>query len=114
MKPQQVSRALAGQASGSHLAASLHSLFHMVGSELPAADLRRLVVKISRNLCSAISNAIRRFEPAEAENLHIVQLSHRINVRSSDGCVVLIIWFVFFVSVGFVHMVEPMVDHRLV
>jgi len=97
------------------LATSLRRLFREVGKELTFVDVRRMVVEIRRELCRVVSCAIQKIDLSEAEpQLHIVQHHCLLVVPVRRGFVQLVVHFAFFVSVGYVHMIEPVVRHQLV
>ncbi len=112
MTPQQVSQALASQAADSQLADCLRRLFHEFSKELASVNLRRIAVKMRQEVCRTVSKAIRKLDPSEEPHLYIVEHRCSLLVPVPNGWVILTVRFPFFVSVGFVHMVEPVVRHQ--
>lgn len=113
MTPQQVSQALASQLGESQLGASLGRLFHWDGKALSLRGLRRAAAKIRREVCRKVSKAIRKMDPQGEPHMAIVVHPCTVAVPVQPGVVVLLlVRFAFFVSVGFVHMVEPVVTYR--
>jgi hypothetical protein len=73
--------------------------------------LGRLIVKIKRDLCDSVSHAIKTMSFSGKDVLHVHQRRWAIDIGHG---LVLWIHFAFFISVGYVHMVEPVVRHQLV
>lgn len=114
MTPRQVSQQISHQVAESQLAVSLRRLFLEVRKDQALVDFRRVAVKIRRALSSAVSKAIRRLDTKGEPQLHILEYTYPLVVPVAHGVVFLFVRFVFFFSVGFVHMGEPTVRHGLV
>ena len=112
LAPQQVSQALASQVAVSQLDAALRRLFPGVGKGLASVDLRRIAVKFRREVCRTISKAIRKMDPLGEPRFGLVVHYCSLDVPVHEGTVRLVVCFAFLVSVGFVHMVEPVVRHQ--
>lgn len=112
MTPRQVSQQISLQVAESQLAASLRRLFFEVRQDQASVDFRRVAVKIRREVASVVSNAIRRLDTKEEPQIHVLEYTYPLVVPVRHGVVFLFVRFAFFVSVGFVHMVEPVVSPR--
>jgi hypothetical protein len=113
LTPRQVSQQISLQLAESQLSASLRRLFIEVRKNWAFVDFRRVAVKIRRAVSSAVSKAIRHLDTKGEPQLHILEYTYPLVVPVSQGVVFLCVRFVFFFSVGFVHMVEPTVRHGL-
>ncbi len=113
MTPRQVSLQISHQVAESPLAASLRRLFVEVGRDQALVDFRRIAVKVRREVASVVSNAMRRLDAKGEPQLHVLEYVYPLVVPVRHGVVFFFVRFAFFVSVGFVHMVEPVVSPRL-
>lgn len=88
-------------------------LFVEVRKDQASVDFRRVAVKIRRQVAAVVSRAMRRLDATGEPQLHVLEYTYPLVVPVRHGVVFFFVRFAFFVSVGFVHMVEPVVMPRL-
>lgn len=114
LTPRQVSQQMSHQLAESQLSVSLRRLFTEVQKDWASVDFRRVAVKVRRAVSSAVSKAMRRLDAKGEPQLHVLEYTYPLVVPVPHGVVFLFVRFVFFFSVGYVHMGEPTVRHGLV
>ena len=113
LTPRQVSLEISHQVAEGPLAASLRRLFTEVRRDQALVDFRRIAAKVRREVASVVSKDMRHLDEKEEPQIHVLEYTYPLVVPVRHGVVFLFIRFAFFVSVGYVHMVEPVVSPRL-